>query len=99
MSYLNKSQDKTNKNRCLVEPVISSLPPEHPVGVVADGAHPALHLEHHPGHALGALPVGRLLVQGCMVEGSLCALLPISLHILQIKHSILVYYICIEHQK
>ena len=65
-------------NRCLVElPVISSLPPEHPVGVAADGAPPALHLEHHPRHALGALPVGRLLVQGRMVERSLCALLNI----------------------
>ena len=42
-----RQNDKTNKNRCLFEPVISSLPPEHPVGVVADGAHPALHLEHH----------------------------------------------------
>ena len=66
----------TEEKACFVGPVIGPLPPEHPVGVVADGTDPALHLEHHAlPEPLGAFPVGGLLVQGGMVEGCLCALL------------------------
>ena len=66
----------TEEKACFVGPVIGPLPPEHPVGVVADGTDPALHLEHHAlPEPLGAFPVGGLLVQGGMVEGCFCALL------------------------